>query len=254
MELIDLYQFNSGESTKKFVLYENYVCDVGEFIESHPGGAHLLIKNLYQDIGRYVTGTQAFSKDFNPHSHNFLTHKHIMKQLAFAEIKDNHGIISLSSKHQINDQQTIHSLYIYISEEDCLLANKTMIAENVWEFQFTFHQYYFSRILPNLNWIGRHFSVSSKKLNKTRYYSLSLCLNPLMKRKHQELIRNVYKLEKQEEIVEFNLTEKEMKSNNLCLYIKKYNFKGGLSKHIHELLENSQSDLIIRGPNVSAII
>ena len=230
------------------------MCDVGDFIESHPGGAHLLIKNLYQDIGRYVTGTQAFSKNFKPHPHNYLTHKHIIMQLAYGEIKDNHNIVSSSSKNQSIENQKINSLCDYISEKDCMLSNKTMIVENVCEFQFTFPQYDFSRILPNIYWIGRHFSVSSKKLNKTRYYSLSLCLNPFMKMKHKGLVNNIYKLENHEELDELTLTEQEMKSNYLCLYIKKYNFKNGLSKHIHNLPEKSQTDLIIRGPNVNFIL
>ncbi len=100
------------------------MCDVGYFIESHPGGSHLLIKNLYQDIGRYVTGTQAFSKNFKPYSHNYLTHKYIMMQLAYAEIKDNHNILSSSGIHQTIEHQKINILYDHLSEKDCFLSKK----------------------------------------------------------------------------------------------------------------------------------
>ncbi len=247
---LNLPQLNSEKDKKKFVLYENYVCDVGKYISSHPGGANLLQDNLYLDVSRYVTGTQAYSGNFNPYSHNYITHKHIITKLAYAEIKDNHGIISIDNNSVLLERQNINNYFNYISEENCFLSSKTVVAENILEFQFQLKNYSVARILPEINWIGRHFAVSSKKLNKTRYYSLSMCLNPFMKERHMALIGNIYRLEKGEELVDLNLAAKDTKSNYLSLYIKKYPFKNGLSKHVHELPANAKTDLVIRGPVV----
>jgi cytochrome b involved in lipid metabolism len=45
----NLIQLHDEKSKKKWVLYDNYICDVGSYITSHPGGANMIQENLYSD-------------------------------------------------------------------------------------------------------------------------------------------------------------------------------------------------------------
>ena len=67
--------------------------------------------------------------------------------------------------------------------------------------------------------MGRHFSISSTKLNKTRYYSLSLSLTEEMKE-----IENVKRLERKEQILNIRIKEKDKYTDYFCLHIKRYNY------------------------------
>ena len=50
-----------------FVLHENYVCDVTEFINFHPGGRIHIEENIGLDVTRYVTGNASVNNNFLPH-------------------------------------------------------------------------------------------------------------------------------------------------------------------------------------------
>jgi len=104
----------------------------------------------------------------------------------------------------------------------------------------------FSRFLKGYDWIGRHFAVSSVSLNKTRYYSICLCLNNQIRLMLFELLNNITKLESKLEIISPELKADDLLSKNLEIYVKKYEFPNGLSKYLHDCL--NPNDLIAKGP------
>jgi hypothetical protein len=247
----NLSQLNDEKKKKKYVLYENYVIDVSSYMKYHPGGSNMIEENLYSDMGRYLTGTQAYNKNVKPYSHNFTTIRYLLNNLNYGELKDDHRIIKISSDG--NDGRLVDYTSVNINEIYPLLSARREIAENFYEYQFKFKgNFKFSRLLPKLSWMSRHFSLSSKTLNKTRYYSLCLCLDPLIYKRHIELLDNLKHLKNNKNNLLQNLilNEDELISDYLSLYIKRYKFEGTLSDNIFSFSPKNQIDLIIKGPMV----
>ena len=247
------------KKNKKFVLYENFVCDVGDFIKAHPGGQTMIEDNLFTDVGRYMTGTQAFSKNFLAHSHSYVTHKHIIGSMSYAEIKDKHRLVFKNLSYSDNTSGYKFNKYdfnsTYIIDSNVSLVKKSLIAENVYQYKFSIEGFSFASFLPGVFWMGRHFSVSSSTLNKTRYYSICLCLEDTIKNKHYELIDNLKKLENKETgpLSDISIKENEMEVKHLNLYIKNYKHSNCLSEYISNIPVTGlyQTDLNVRGPNVN---
>jgi NAD(P)H-flavin reductase len=249
----NLAQLHEEKSKKKWVLYDNYICDIGDYITSHPGGANTIQENLYSDMSRFMTGTQAYSSQIEAYDHNIRTIQHLVDKMCYGVLKDNHNIIvkkgylPLISDTESHNLKENHSEYI--SESYVHLISKQEIAENIFEYKFKSQRgLQFAKILPGVYSLGRHYSLSSVELNKTRYYSISMCLNEVMKKKHLELIENIKRLENNLECVNVEVPEDKMYSEEFNLYIKKYNFKNGLSGHVDKFNNDMQTDLIIRGP------
>jgi hypothetical protein len=241
-------QLQNLKQEKKIVFMDNYIVDVTEYIEHHLGGQINLIETLNHDVSRYLDATSSINADFNPHDHLVSTYQHILDKMVIGVVEDNSGLI-INSK---NENQVIEDLMSIISTRD--LSKETK------EFKFSpvnkYPNHSFSRFIPGCEFIGKHFAVkislnkvSSVPLNKTRYYSVCLCLNTLIKEKHWIILKNVERIAQNQEIISPNLTDEEIKSDCLELYVKKYNFTGALSLHLHELNPHSE-ELIIRGPIV----
>jgi hypothetical protein len=255
LNTLNLSQLNDEKKRKQFVLYENYICDVSWYMESHPGGANLIEKNLYKDMGRYMTGTQSFNSSIRPHAHNMDTIKYLISKMCYAVFKDNHGLIVNKGKRDaILNTEKIElksEPSEYFDEKYANLVEGKEIALDIYQYKFKSQQgLLFARILPGVNWIGRHYSLGSTEMNKTRYYSACLSLNEAMKKKHLDLIKNIKRMERGKDSLDVVLNEEEMYSEYLHLYIKRYTSKNSLSDHIHGLGTNSQTDLLIRGPIV----
>ena len=60
---------------------------------------------------------------------------------------------------------------------------------------------------------------------------------------------NIQRLENNEKIISPNLKGDELISDTLEIYVKKYEFQNGLSKHIHEI-NSSEEGILAKGPIV----
>ncbi len=252
----NLNDLNKEIGKRKFVLYDNYVCDVEKYIKEHPGGAKMIEDNLYSDMARYMTGTQPYSKDYKAYDHNFATTKRLLQSMCYGMIKDNNGIVvnSLTERSNLSNVEILEIIgrMKVMNESYSLLLERREIATKFYEFRFGSQQKLnFARFLQGVSWIGRHFSLASTGLNKTRYYSLCLSLNPVYIEKLLLLTENIRRLERKETVQRVTVHPQELYSNYLSLYIKHYNFKGALTDHMMRLALNSQSDLIIKGPLVN---
>jgi hypothetical protein len=76
-----------------------------------------------------------------------------------------------------------------------------------------------------------------------------LSLNETIKKKHLILLSNIERIFQKKELVSPNISNEELMSDCLELYIKKYDFEGGMSRYLHQLSPNSE-EVIIRGPIV----
>jgi hypothetical protein len=245
---------------KKFVLFENYLINVKKFLEYHPGGQMAIEDYLYTDVGRYLTGNQAYNKNFKAHAHKYMTLKHAINSMAYAELRDNHQLVQ--KVLQIETSSRLNKDFFkfsdvdssYINESNPILLHKTSVAKDTFEYRFSIKKFNFARFLPGIFWIGRHYSVSSLHANKTRYYSISLAMDPKIKEKLIRLMENITRLENRDLIDTICLKDNEMVSDYLPLYIKHYHFKNSLSNHIYNLPVGNQTDLIIRGPIVRHLL
>jgi hypothetical protein len=251
-----LTQLEDEKKNTKYVLYDNYVCNVGDYITYHPGGPMMIRDNLYLDVGRYLTGTQEYSKNFSPYNHNLSTFKFMMEKFCYGSLKDSHMIVTEKTNSDFNRSE-LSGLKLnctYMDESYPILLEKKLIAKDTYEYKFKSTKgIAFAKILPQVSWIGRHFSITSKKLNKTRYYSLSISLTEEMKERHLGLLENVKRLERKQDIVNLVMKDAERYSDTLCLHIKRYNYKNALSDHLFNLNTLNQTDLIIKGPLVKII-
>lgn len=219
------------KAVKKFVIFENYICDVGNYIEYHPGGRNLLSDNLYSDVGRYLTGTQAYSKDFHQYDHNYQTYVYLLENLAYAKLLNDSNIVQTHNSNNVTLSQTFQ------------IADKKEIAQNIYEYRITSNEFSFARFLTGHDWIGKHFSVTSKTLNKTRYYTTCLVLDDKLRDKHMSLLKNMKDNNQ-------SLTEITVKSANyMNIYSKRYNYPEALSNQLF----NSKEEFIIKGPMVIII-
>jgi hypothetical protein len=176
--------------------------------------------------------------------------------MCYAEIRDDNLIIlkdKLSNKLSASELHNLGGKSTFINESYVTLDDKINLADNTNEFRFgPIKETKFSRFIPGVFWMGRHFSVSSQLLNKTRYYTICLTLENNIKMKHLNLLENVKILEEGSNNLNINmLNENELVSDYLNLYIKAYDFPNTLSNHINNLNTKSQSDLIIKGPCVN---
>jgi len=74
-----------------FVIHENYICDVTNFIKTHPGGRIQIEESIGLDVSRCVTGTTAINNNFLPYDHSVQARLELMR-LAFAELVEEHGL------------------------------------------------------------------------------------------------------------------------------------------------------------------
>jgi hypothetical protein len=220
----------------KWVLYENYICNVGAFIDNHPGGKNLLGENLYGDVGRYLTGTQGYSKKITAHGHHFATIRHLILKMLYAKLIQDNTLVT-----NLNDKSNMIDIFVKVN-------SKRQIAKDTYEYKFLIDGYSFAKFLPEHHWIGRHFTISNSELDKTRYYSLSLSMNEVYRTKLNNLLDNA--LAEAITNQDLELRPEEMVANHICFYIKRYPLPNTLSSCLHDHI----SGFTLKGPFVSYII
>ncbi len=144
-------QLQKLKQEKKIVFMDNYIVDVTEYIEHHPGGQINLIETLNHDVSRYLDATSSINPDFDPHDHLISTYQHILDKMVIGVVQDNSGLI-IDSK---NENQVIDDLMSLISTRD--------ISKDTKEFKFSsvnkYPNYSFTRFIPGCEFIAKHFAV-----------------------------------------------------------------------------------------------
>jgi hypothetical protein len=232
-----LKQVLDEKSKTKFVLYENLLLDVTKYAEDHPGGKNLIKDIFYSDASRYITGNQAFSTKISAHDHNAQTCIYSIKSLAYAKFSDDHKIV----------QQNNKTAYL---NHDMIFEYKSSIADSTSQLVFSKESFKFPIFISGVNWLGRHFAISSSELNKTRYYSICLCLDKKIQERANILLENISNLEKDKNIENPLIRDTELYSNNISFYIKSYDFEKALSLYLHNVKQATSSKINIRGPIV----
>ncbi len=229
----------SHHEGKKFVFVDNLICDVTEYIETHPGGTNLIYDNLYNDVAKFLNGSIPYNSSVKAHEHNFLTCSHIINNLSFAELNENHNLVI-----------TQDGSSIYVNEK-MKIANTRIIGSNYKEFCFeSIHSdklknMKFSRYLKGVDWMGKHYSFTSDEINKNRLYSICLALDEIITKHHERIISNVSKLENKEAINSNMLTNEEKFSNELKVYVKDYQMTNTFSNQLHS---GKIKELNVSGP------
>lgn len=233
----------------KFVMYDNFVCNVEKLVKEHPGGMLLISENIGRDVSRYMDATEAFSSSFSPHDHLYLSYRYLINSLAVGVFVDENQIIKSADKP---------SSFI---DSEAVLVKRRSIAEETGEiiFKLPDSSEKFASFLEGHQWIGRHFAVSSRKLNKTRYYSLCLCLGELFQARLNTLLENCVRAQRGESLLDVNIDDASLFDDTLKLYAKRYRFKNALSDHLFSVGESSNAnenlnnlsdnkDFLLKGP------
>lgn len=221
----------------KFVFYENLLLDVTKYAETHPGGRNMLLDNLYSDVSRYIVGNQAYSTQIPAYDHNIQTCIYAVKSLAF-------GIYSDLSRLVIKGDKNTYL------NDNMILDNRNNIAEATTQLNFSHEGFKFPIFVQGVNWFGRHFAVSSTDLDKTRYYSICLCLNEKIQQRINILLNNVLRLENKESINSAKLKQEELYNNHISFFVRVYDFPKGLSNYLNNIQPKANSRINIRGPIV----
>ena len=239
----------SKHDGKRFVFVNNILCDVTEYIDTHPGGANLISENLYNDVSKYLNGSVPYNSKVKAHEHSYLTCLHIINNLSFAEIHENHNLV-LSSDNS--------SMYL---NDNMIVSNSRVIGSNYKEFCLTLKNSEklksskFSRYNTGLSWMGKHYSFISDEINKNRLYSICLALDDVIAKHHERIVNNVLKLENNESINANMLNEEEKFTNELKIYVKNYETPNSFSNQLHigKIKELNVSGPIGLGLNISNI-
>jgi hypothetical protein len=221
----------------KWVLYENYICDVGPFISSHPGGRNLISDNLYSDVGRYLTGTQGYSKNIGAYNHNQATIQYMMLKLSYAQLIQNNILVS-----NLNYKSNMLN-------SDLKISSVKEIAKDTFEYKFIPDNYQFAKFLPGHTWIGRHFTIANANIVKTRYYSLCLSLEEIYRIKFNNMLDNL--VDENSKNPDVEMRQEERISKHISFYIKLYQnscFSKTLSSYVHDIYN---SEFTLKGPFVS---
>ena len=229
------------EKTKKFCLVDNYLIDIEKYISSHPGGKNTLNDSMYSDVTRYLNGSVPYNSKIAAVDHKMLSCLYAINLISFAEIEEDHNIIVNSNGK---------STYIY---ENMAIHQTRTTAGVTKEFQFKISENIkvvsFARYLKGFSWMGRHFSITSKKMNMNRLYSLCLSGNQIVHQHHLRLLDNVEILGKQKTgNTDFTYLT-DLSSKYLELYIKLYPFPNAFSNYLHTNEGKIPiDDLTVKGP------
>eukprot|EP00340_Litonotus_pictus_P003817 CAMPEP_0170522320 /NCGR_PEP_ID=MMETSP0209-20121228/7749_1 /TAXON_ID=665100 ORGANISM="Litonotus pictus, Strain P1" /NCGR_SAMPLE_ID=MMETSP0209 /ASSEMBLY_ACC=CAM_ASM_000301 /LENGTH=735 /DNA_ID=CAMNT_0010809763 /DNA_START=116 /DNA_END=2323 /DNA_ORIENTATION=- len=226
--------------SKKFVLVDNYLVDMDNYLDAHPGGRNLIEDSLYGDVTRFMNGSVPFNSEFPAVEHKMLSLLYAIKLASFAEIKDD--------DHKIVTHPNGDSVYLH---DHMSIVGSRITAGVTKEFQLkgqtSLRDLSFSRYIPNFSWMGKHFSISSKQLNKNRLYSICLSANAVVHARHNNILNNIEMLENGRSAEIKHLTPDELKSDVLELYVKRYDFPGTFSSYLHEQ-KIVDEDLTVKGP------
>jgi len=136
---------------KKIVFLDNYIIDVTEFIENHPGGQVHLIENINHDVSRYLYGITSINSSFQPHYHSVRTYKHIFKNMIIGVLREESGLITNMKKES------------EVIDTELMLISSRYIAKDISEFKFSFKNQFpnvtFTRFIHGYKWVGRHIAV-----------------------------------------------------------------------------------------------
>lgn len=229
-------QAREMRKSSRYVLVDNYLCDVDSYVNQHPGARNSLEDSIHQDVSRYIIGSVPYNSKFPAFDHTYLTCLYAAKTLSFGELEDDHRIVISGDK----------STYINCGTR---LHDKRVTAGVTSEFSFTIDdgKVQFARYLPGFSWMGKHFSFTSKKMNKTRLYSLCLSGNEFVHDMHRKMINNIDLLERSQTPERTSIPQDKLYDNLLQVYIKRYPTPGAFSDYLH-VGNVPNDDLEVKGP------
>jgi len=205
-----------------WVFFDEYVLDLSGFLESHPGGKHMLMSIIGQDAGKYVHGSMSYSGRFAPFSHPeevfSVVQNLIIGYVGFDQrlLKSPKGLLYDKMRWEITEKFLINK------NTTCLvLKNRDFVVSRPY----------------GIDWMAKSFVVTkTERLQKVRRYYSIVVAN--LENWAREAKNKGYKLEREPKVTEDSL-------HNVRLYVKKYD-KGKVSSYITELEVGSEVEL--KGP------
>ena len=224
------YAISSG---KQYVLLDNYVVDVKNFIDEHPGGSAVLKHHIGKDIGKYFHGAYSVVSPYAQNIHSTDALK-ILKRLIVSKLSsENHetyfikdSMNNASQLYSIKDQEEIGKDLYRVT-----LSNPQTRVKNIVDYSLNF---------------GKCFLVCSKENNKRRYYTVCHCLWSGIYNEYLTVIKAVVNNQEYEPKYS-SIDEYKAESKDLELVVKHYGqSNNGISKQLTQPGINSK--FFIEGP------
>lgn len=240
LPILKIEDVEDSNSKRKIVLLDNLVCDITDFINSHPGGASNIEPFVGKDISRYLSGTFAPHSGFKLYKHRFQTIKYAIEKFTIGKLHDNHQIAFIeNNKEKISVYPNCgfeRVSYILIAKD----TYKVELACNCMDFKFAVG-------LPGVDFLGRHYSVTSKIMNKTRYYSICFILNNQVNAAHRRLMDCMLNSQELKLTTSFPELKLPTSKSQIEFHLKKYNRTESMSYHLTSD-KKLKGDLNVLGP------
>ena len=256
----DYKAIKNYDKNKKLVLVYNFVCDVTEFINHHPGGKDNIIKNINSDITRFLIGNVNSLNNFVPFKHSNDIIYFIIKNYAISKLNLKYCPLVKENDNQAGADQTSFDLYsteAFIVNDIFFKHSEEEIYKNFYQFTFKTHSnqhIFFANGLPGYSHLGKHYVLSSVTTKISRMYSICFMLNKIIKNKHYCLvnyclsINDTTKIELDEEVINTTIDKNGLYSNELVLNMKIYeNNQNAFSNYVHSS-SHIFNDFLVNGP------
>ncbi|OMJ77414.1 hypothetical protein SteCoe_23016 [Stentor coeruleus] len=142
---------------RKFVFYDNYLLDIGDFITSHPGGAFIIKQVIGEDVGKYLNGSSSLP-GYGPNYHDMLAFS-FAKSMAIAELGYENNVLTGSIGQERMEWEIVDKLKV------CESTFCIVLSSEEWNL-----------CKPGgFDWMGKHFLLTMSEVNQARrYYSMVL--------------------------------------------------------------------------------
>eukprot|EP00357_Protocruzia_adherens_P010652 CAMPEP_0115008406 /NCGR_PEP_ID=MMETSP0216-20121206/21901_1 /TAXON_ID=223996 /ORGANISM="Protocruzia adherens, Strain Boccale" /LENGTH=859 /DNA_ID=CAMNT_0002375823 /DNA_START=310 /DNA_END=2889 /DNA_ORIENTATION=+ len=232
---------------KRYILMDNFVLDITDYVTSHPGGAFIFQDlALHDDISRFIVGNYALNQKVSVHVHSIASQKYIHNNLICGLLTvANKNVKSKSSDIEIETPSTEKP-----GKETWELTEKQNLTSDTLQCYFKSNTIDIDPTPNNLESMGRHFKVTATVNGKrvTRLYTTVFSLHHTRTRQRNELTAKA-SIQLDEEFLkkEENVGPHEG-ANELNLVLKVYGKTAKLTPFLAQYGPNGRSNFDIEGP------
>lgn len=166
---VSQFQFNNMiNAGKKLVLFNNFIVNVENFMDEHPGTRFVISHNIGKEIGKYFYGAYSLEQDVAPYAHSSYA-ANLIKRLTVGKLE-----ISKKYENEVeNMKKMMESVYL-IESPDLVFTvrNKTEINESVSRIAFHGSDTTIKKFYSGLKLLGKGYSITSLNNYISRYYTI----------------------------------------------------------------------------------
>ena len=178
---ISQFQFNNMiKAGKKLVLFNNFVVNVENFMDEHPGTRFVISHNIGKEIGKYFYGAYSLEQDVAPYTHSSYAAS-LIKRLTVGKLEISKKYENEDENMKIKSKNSAINSKLYIVESVYLIESpdlvftvrsKTEINESVSRIEFHGSDTTIKKFYSGLKLLGKGYSITSLNNYISRYYTI----------------------------------------------------------------------------------